>query len=297
MKRRGVSLQPREEAPAKRLRRDILTDDPLKAWILDHLAPDLPEEDVDERCNALVEVGQLLIAECDRYPSAKEMREEVEELVTQLICAEAVEEYINLCLFLRSPLPHPQHGNMGHPQASPGFPMFPGPRMPFPMFDSMTGMPLFHPPFPDSSMPHGNVANLVFSKTGEPTAVQKLKEREAKRKELLQELTEQLKTLVAKASEQPVNSAQRQKYLVLIDGIKKRISNLSSTTSVATVPSKVQAREAATAEAKTGGLVGYYSNAYVNPEILKKEEQRKIDEFNARVAKAKAAKNVNSSTQ
>jgi hypothetical protein len=290
MKRRGVSLQPREEAvrPPKRLRRENADGDPLKGWILEHLDPELPDEDIDERCSALVEVGQVLISERDQYPGEKEMRAEVEELVTQLISAEAVTEYISLCLNLRPP---PPHISFPPPHMSGMLP--PPPPMPFPLFDPMTGMPLYPPPMPAAPTGH----NLVFSKTGEPTAVQKLKEREAKRRELLHELSEQLKTLVAKASEQ-TDPSQKQKYLSLIDGIKKRITALSTTTNPATpstaapVPARDEAVGPATAAAGTGerGIVGFYANAYVNPELLKKEEQKKIDEFNARLAKAKALK-------
>ena len=290
-KRRGVSLQPREEAvrAAKRQRLENPEGDPLKAWILDNLDIDLSAEDVEERCSALVEVGQVLISERDQYPGEKEMRVEVEELVSQLISTEAVSEYIHLCLSLRAPLP-PIHQ---FPMRGPPLP--PPVQPQFPLFDPMTGMPLY-PPM--AAGPSGR--NLVFSKTGEPTAVQKLKEREAKRRELLHELSEQLKTLVAKASEQS-DPAHRHKYLTLIDGIKKRITALSTTTTTTTATTTATTTSASGMAGEemsgvdgshkaVGGIVGYFANAYVNPELLKKEEQKKIDDFNARLAKAKALK-------
>jgi hypothetical protein len=202
-----------------------------------------------------------------------EMKSEIQELVEQLGGSDILDDFLRLLIDVRAKsqaasapappmpmhmMPPPPHMGGHHNQ---------GPAM-F-VIDPMTGMPMpygmFHhhaPPPPQPPSPR-NGGNMVLSLSNEPTAVQKLKEREARRKELLETYTQQLKSLVAKSAADP---AQAGKYKDLIDSVKKNIAGLSSS---------AQPNTPAIAAKKppvSNGIVGYFGNAYVNPALLSKEQ-------------------------
>ena len=272
----------------------------LNQWVAANLDAGASGADVEDRRSALVEVGQLLINEDAKYPSAIEMREEIGDLVTQLGGEHLLEAYISFLLQTRQQVKSAESSLEAQQQSMGGFPGFHGmhPMMPPPgmMFmpppygpvavDPMTGMPIF--PFPPDfysnqqfnyGRPHfppghpvrfqpgmmppppppppASRGNMVLSRSNEPTAVQKLKEREQKRKELLQTFTDELKQLVAKASEAPDDDTKA-KYVALIEDVKKKISSLSSAASSSKAP--------APAPKPSVGIVGFYGNQYINPD-------------------------------
>jgi hypothetical protein len=238
----------------------------IKEWVWAHLEPGIDSPSTSERRNALLEVGQLMITEGDQYPTAVEIKEEIAELVSQLGGQDLLDSFIAFLLDLRMrSRSHPQHpmgayhGMMPmYPPGMHGMPFFPYPPEFYPPVPPQFGGHPFMPPGhfqgPMPGAP-GRGGNLVLSRSNEPTAVQKLKEREAKRKELLQTYTEELKLLVAKTSEAP-DEQTKQRYLDFIEAVKKKIGALSA---AAPAPARPHAKQ------PPAGIVGYFGNQYINP--------------------------------
>ena len=260
-------VEPQQPRPA-----DRAIEAALKDWVWTKLDPGATGEDVDERRSAMMEVGQLLITEQSKYPTEAEMREEISDLVIQLGGEAILDSFIQFLVQLRRAPPAPHFMPHGSPMRGHMMPPPHHNHMPFPFppaFDPHTGMPLypyphhfpgFFPP-PPPPPPVQRQGNMVLSRSGEPTAVQKLKEREAKRRELLQTFTEELKGLLAKAAES--DGPNREKYLDLIEGVKKKIAGLS-----AAAPSQKSASQ------RPQGIVGFYGNQYINPQRQQPTEEQ-----------------------
>lgn len=246
----------------------------LKDWVWVHLDPGVDTADALERRAALTEVGELLILGETEYPDADRMKEEIADLVAQLGAQSLLDDYISFLLETRTRAKVPHEPVMIHPHpvaihAQPMYPpgMYP-PGMPFypyppeyfpgvpPQFAGHHFMPpqRFQPPAPRGG-------NMVLSRSNEPTPVQKLKERESKRKELLQNYTEELKQLVAKSAEAP-DELTRQKYLDFIEAVKKKIAALSAAAPAPPRPVRQPSQPPA-------GIVGYFGNQYINPDAPK----------------------------
>jgi hypothetical protein len=240
--------------------------------------------DRNERKSALLEVADLLLNDTAKFPGFPQMKAEVGELIEQLADASVVDDFIRFVLKQRDqpiiqqyrpvppPAPQPpayqQHPQMHHQPMYPQDPYF----NPY-MMHQPPPPPYGHYPHPAHYQPANfpptppSQGNMTLTSTGvaAATPVQKLKEREQKRKELLQMYSEKCRELVEKLSTIPESSAsERTKVLGLIEDIKAKIKKIS-TSSVPNV-SSTKPKEDST-------IKGYFGNVYVNPTVLKKQEE------------------------
>ena len=243
----------------------------LKDWVWVHLDPGVDTADAMERRGALTEVGELLILGESEYPTADRMKEEIADLVAQLGAQSLLDDYISFLIETRSRAkvshepammhPHPMAMPMYPPgMYPPGMPFYPYPPEYFPGVPPQFAGHHFMPQ-PRFQQAPPRAGNMVLSRSNEPTPVQKLKERESKRKELLQSYTEELKQLVAKSAEAP-DELTKQKYLDFIEGVKKKIGSLSAAAPAPPRPVRQPSQPPA-------GIVGYFGNQYINPDAPK----------------------------
>ncbi len=258
----------------------------LESWCKNNISKDSGDDDANERISTLAEVGLLLVLDFEKYNSADSMRSELEDIGSIIGGEQVVTRYINFILSLQNQLkkmrvqaerqlrhqqhiiqqvplvpgpfhPLPQFTGHGMPMlAHPGghpHQMF-GPGGPHPMYVGTPGFPV-HPPAPARG-------NMTLNATGELTAVEKQREKERKRKEILAECTEHLKALLERVTKSH-DPAEKAKIYELIDKVKKRIESLKEIS-----PSTLPAKAAAT----KGSIRGYYGNQYVNPKILEQQQ-------------------------
>lgn len=275
-----IMVSPEEEEKARITRA-------LESWCNNNIAMDKDDPDANDRVAALAEVGLLLVFDLEKYPNADSMRSELQDIGSIIGGDLVVTRYINFILSLQNqlkktraqaerhmrqqqhmmgqfpggPFPFPHPGGMMPMMMHPsGQPMFvPGQQMP--MFMGGHGFPM-QQPMGSQQLGRGN---LTFNATGEMTAVQKQREKEKKRKEILAECTEHLKALLERAMK-TTDSGEKAKIYELIDKVKKRIESLKEVVPSPPAPSK--------AAAPKGPVRGYYSNQYINPKLL---EQQKTD--------------------
>ena len=116
MKKRVITLQPASAVitPAiKKVRSEdyhlnaSLVEGALREWVWARLDFGNLTAEAEERRSALAEVGHLLTLEREKYPTSKEMREEIEELVEQLGGTHLIDEFIIFLLNLRKTPPPP----------------------------------------------------------------------------------------------------------------------------------------------------------------------------------------------
>lgn len=259
----------------------------LESWCNNNISKDSDDGDVAERVAALAEVGQLLVFDMEKYPNAETMRVELQDIGSIIGGDVVVTRFINFILSLQNQLKktraqaerqmrqqqmmHQAHfpPSMGH-----GFQQFPAGMMPMMMHPG--GQPMFVPGGPGMFMgPHGfpipapagsgsSRGNMTLNATGEMTAVEKQREKERKRKEILAECTEHLKALLERVTK-TTDAAEKSKIYELIDKVKKRIESLKEVT-----PPQQTAR----APVPKGPVRGYYGNQYINPKLLEQQQQQ-----------------------
>ena len=254
----------------------------LESWCNNNIAKEQDDPDVADRVAALAEVGLLLVFDLEKYNSADSMRSELEDIGSIIGGDIVVTRYINFILSLQNQLKktraqaerqHRQHHMMQQMPFGPGHfhPMgqFPPGMMPMmghpggPMFmpGAPHGMFMGNPGFPAPG-PGPARGNMTLNATGEMTAVEKQREKERKRKEILAECTEHLKALlerVTKASD----PAEKAKIYELIDKVKKRIESLKEATPAPAAPKPA---------APKPNVRGYYGNQYINPKLLEQSQ-------------------------
>lgn len=281
-----TETQPSHQAPTSQLspeeeERSRITK-ALESWCNNNIAKEKDDPDVADRVAALAEVGLLLVFDLEKYNSAESMRSELEDIGSIIGGELVVTRYINFILSLQNqlkktraiaerqhrqqhmvqqmpfggahfhPMGHVPHGMMpmmGHP----GGPMF-MPGMPHPMY---MGNPAF--PGPGAGLARGN---MTLNATGEMTAVEKQREKERKRKEILAECTEHLKALLERVTK-ATDPAEKAKIYELIDKVKKRIESLKEVTPAPAHPKAQPAK---------GAGRGYYGNQYINPKLLEQAQ-------------------------
>jgi hypothetical protein len=110
--------------------------------------------------------------------------------------------------------------------------------------------------------------NMTLNATGEMTAVEKHREKERKRKEILAECTEHLKALLERVTKS-TDPNEKAKIYELIDKVKKRIESLKEATP-APAPAK--------APPTKGPIRGYFGNQYINPKILEQQQHQQTQQ-------------------
>lgn len=260
----------------------------LESWCRNNILLEKGDSDANERVTALAEVGLLLVFEQTKYPDAASMAVELEDIGSIIGGDVVVKKYINFILSLQNQLKkaklqadrqqrhhHPSHGPRQQHFHSGGHFAFPphGGLMPMmghpngPMFYQQQPMFLGHHPqmMPLQQLAHagpsgvgGPRGNMTLNTTGEMTAVQKQREKERKRKEILGECTEHLKALLERAGKAS-DQAEKAMIFDLIDKVKRRIDSLKE------IPQAKQM--SARAPAPNGQIRGYYGNQYVNPNV------------------------------
>lgn len=261
----------------------------LESWCNNNISKDSDEGDVAERVAALAEVGQLLVFDMEKYPNAETMRGELQDIGGIIGGDLVVTRFINFILSLQNQLKktraqaerqmrqqqmmHQAHfpATMGH-----GFQQFPMGMMPMMMHPG--GQPMFVPggpgmfmgahgfPVPAPAASGSSRGNLTLNATGEMTAVEKQREKERKRKEILAECTEHLKALLERVTK-TTDPAEKSKIYELIDKVKKRIESLKEVTPTQQVPR---------APVPKGPVRGYYGNQYINPKLLEQQQQQPL---------------------
>jgi hypothetical protein len=268
-----VQLSPEEEERARITKA-------LESWCNNNIAKEKDDPDLAERVSALAEVGLLLVFDLEKYNSADTMRTELEDIGSIIGGEQVVTRYINFILSLQNQLKKtralaerqlrqhqqmiqqvpfaPPHFHqmpmqmMGHPGVPPMFMQ----GAPHPMYMAQHGFP-----------PQGHVparGNMTLNATGEMTAVEKHREKERKRKEILAECTEHLKALLERVTKS-TDPSEKAKIYELIDKVKKRIESLKEV-APAPVPAK--------APAPKGPIRGYFGNQYINPKLLEQQQQQ-----------------------
>jgi hypothetical protein len=263
----------------------------LESWCTNNIAKDKDDPESDERVTALAEVGLLLVFEHEKYPNAESMRTELEDIGSIIGGEQVVTRYINFILSLQNQLKktrmqaerhfrqqQQQHMMQQFPGHT-GFQFPPHGMMPVmmhpggPMFVPQQGMFLSTHGFPGQVPgPHGSQhaghGNMTLNATGEMSEVQKRKEKERKRKEILAECTEHLKALLERATKTS-DPPEKAKIYELIDKVKKRIDSLKE------VPASQQM--ALPKQSTKGPIRGYFGNQYINPQLLEKPKSEQND--------------------
>ena len=254
----------------------------LESWCNNNISKESEDGDVAERVAALAEVGQLLVFDMEKYPNADSMRSELEDIGSIIGGDVVVTRFINFILSLQNQLKktralaerHLRQQQMmhqaqfagAHPHGFQGFTM--------PMMIQPGGQHMFVPGGPGMYMgqqgfpvPHGAGArgNMTLNATGEMTAVERQREKERKRKEILAECTEHLKALLERVTK-TTDASDKAKIYELIDKVKKRIESLKEVTPPVAPVMK--------APAPKGPIRGYYGNQYVNPKLLEQQQRQ-----------------------
>ena len=263
----------------------------LESWCRNNIGAEESDPDAADRVAALAEVGLLLVFDLEKYPNADSMRSELQDIGSIIGGDLVVTRYINFILSLQNqlkktraqaerqfrqhhqmmghfpggPFPFPHPGGMMPMMMHPsGHSMFvPGQQMP--MFMGGPGFPMVQPAM--NQQPGGR-GNMTLNATGEMTAVQKQREKERKRKEILAECTEHLKALLERATK-TTDAGEKSKIYELIDKVKKRIESLKEA-----VPAPVSVSKAPPPK---GPVRGYYSNQYINPKLLEQQKTEAPD--------------------
>jgi hypothetical protein len=272
---RTVQLSPEEEERVKITKA-------LESWCNNNIAKEKDDPDVADRVAALAEVGLLLVFDLEKYNSADSMRSELEDIGSIIGGELVVTRYINFILSLQNQLKktraiaerqHRQH-HMMQQMPFPGAHFHPmGGHVPHVMMPMMghPGGPMFMPGH--HPMYTGNPAfagpghapargNMTLNTTGEMTAIEKQREKERKRKDILRECTDHLKALLERSTKS-TDQAEKAKIFELIDKVKKRIESLKEVTPQPAHPKAQPAK---------GANRGYYGNQYINPKLLEQTQ-------------------------
>ena len=269
----------------------------LESWCRNNIAMEKDDPDADDRVGALAEVGLLLVFEHEKYPNAESMRAELEDIGSIIGGEQVVTRYINFILSLQNQMKKTKmqaerqmrhHQQMMHNQqqfhpAAQNFPFpHPGGMM---MMHPGGGPAMFMPPHPMYMGPHGFPmqqmqqpphqapprGNMTLNTTGEMTAVQKQREKERKRKEILAECTEHLKALLERTTK-TTDPTEKAKIYELIDKVKKRIDSLKEAP-------PAQPATAAKPAGPKGPIRGYFGNQYVNPKLAEQHQAQGSDQM------------------
>ena len=250
----------------------------LESWCNNNISKDGNEPDVAERVSALAEVGLLLVLDLEKYNNAESMRSELEDIGSIIGGELVVTRYINFILSLQNQLKKTralaerqfrQHHHMMQqaPFAAGQFHPYNMPMMAHPggatMFMQAAHHPMYIPPHGFGGPPPASArGNMTLNATGEMTAVEKQREKERKRKEILAECTEHLKALLERVTKS-TDPSEKAKIYELIDKVKNRIESLKE------VNPNVQP---AKPHVPKDPSRGYFGNRYINPKLLEQQQ-------------------------
>ena len=210
----------------------------LKAWCGANITADDDEDgDITERSDALAEVGMLLVFEFDKYSDSSAMKSELSDIESIIGGDQVVMKFINFLLSLQNQVKKANAiAAAKEARKSAAVPNQPKPTIPIstvPMHLRPAAQPVIFSrpvdagqPWPGVSQPHQGFANFA-PHAMQATPRKQESEYEVKKRQILAECTEHLKTLIEKGSK-ATNPQEKATILELIKKVKARMESLKS---------------------------------------------------------------------